>query len=102
MFDPSIAGASSEWDKHLGNLRTGQIKNKHLSSANRRAQISTEILKKALGSHAVNNAFFSIDFASEYGSFGHTMADIMHCFGGRHHKILGFYITGTPFCHCTC
>ena len=77
MFDPSI-GASSEWNKHLGNLRTGQIKNKHLSSAKRRTRISTEILKKALGSHAVNNAFFSIDFASEYGIFGHTMADIMH------------------------
>jgi hypothetical protein len=77
MFDPSI-GASSEWDKHLGHLRTGQIKNKHLSSAKRRTRISTEILKKALGSHAVNNAFFSIDFASEYGIFGHTMADIMH------------------------
>jgi hypothetical protein len=26
----------------------------------------------------VNNAFFSINFASEYGIFGHTMADIMH------------------------
>jgi hypothetical protein len=77
MFDRSI-GASSEWNKHLSNLRTGQIKNKHRSSAKRRTRISTEILKKALGSHAVNNTFFSIDFASEYGIFGHTMADIMH------------------------
>jgi hypothetical protein len=38
----------------------------------------TEILKKALGSHAVNNTFFAVDFASEYGIFGHTMADLMH------------------------
>jgi hypothetical protein len=77
MFNPSI-GACSEWDKHLGHLRTGQIKNKHLSSGKERTQTSTEILKKTLVNHAVNNMFFSIDFASEYGIFGHTMADIMH------------------------
>jgi hypothetical protein len=77
MFDLPI-GASSEWDKHLGHLRRGQSKNKHLCSAKRRTRISTKILKKALGSHAVNKAFFSIDFASKYGIFGHTVADKKH------------------------
>ena len=77
MFDPSNTDRS-EWNKHLHCLRTGQIRIKHLSSAKRRRRISTEILKKALGSHAVNNAFFAVDFASEYGIFGHTMADLMH------------------------
>ena len=35
-------------------------------------------MKKVLGSHAVRNAFFPLDFGSEYGIFGHTFADIMH------------------------
>jgi hypothetical protein len=78
MFDPSSKDRS-EWNKHLHCLPTVQIRNKHLSSAKRRSRISTEILKKALGSHAVNNAFFAVDFASEYGIFGHTMADQCIC-----------------------
>jgi hypothetical protein len=86
-FDPSF-GASPGWDKHLGHLCRGQIKNKHLSSAKQRTQISTEILKKALGSHAVNNAFLSINFASEYGIFGHTMADKIHLLEERIIKYL--------------
>jgi hypothetical protein len=35
-------------------------------------------LRKALGSHAVPNAFFPLDFGSEEGIFGHTFADLMH------------------------
>jgi hypothetical protein len=78
MFNPSNKKDRSEWNKHLHYLRTVQIRNTHLSSAKQRSRISIEILKKALGSHAVNDAFFAVDFASGYGIFGHTMADLMH------------------------
>ncbi len=47
MFNPSNQ-ASSEWNKHLHDLFTCLIKNKHLSSAKRRSHIFTEILKKTL------------------------------------------------------
>jgi hypothetical protein len=77
MFDPSSKD-KSEWNKHLHYLQTVRIRNKHLSSAKQRSCISTDILKKALGSHVINNAFFAVDFASEYGIFGHTMTELMH------------------------
>jgi hypothetical protein len=35
--------------------------------------------KKVLGSHAVHNAFFEVDFTSEHDIFGHTLANVMHC-----------------------
>jgi hypothetical protein len=35
-------------------------------------------LNKALGSHKVANAYFALDFASDHGVFGHTLADLMH------------------------
>jgi hypothetical protein len=77
MFDPSNK-ERSPWNRHLHYLPTLQKKRQYLSAAKRRVRISTEILKKALGSHRVCNAFFSLDFASEYGIYGHTLADVMH------------------------
>jgi len=74
----STAPGISGWRTHLANLPTKSERSLHERAAKRRARISTLILKKALGSHAVNNAFFSLDFASDHGIFGHTLADVMH------------------------
>jgi hypothetical protein len=41
-------------------------------------RICAEILKNVLGSHAVPNAFFPLNFGLEHGVFGHTFADLMH------------------------
>jgi hypothetical protein len=69
----------SEWNRFLHeDVPTVSGEKKYISAANRRVRICKEILKKALGSHAVRNAFFSVDFASEYGVYGHTLADTMH------------------------
>jgi hypothetical protein len=69
----------SEWNRFLNeDVDTISGEKKHISAAKRRVRICKEILKKALGSHAVRNAFFLVDFASEYGVFGHTFADTMH------------------------
>ena len=71
-------GAPSNWNRFLAELRTQKMRDQHHSAAKRRARISTDILRFALGSHAVDNAFFSLNFASPYGIFGHSLADIMH------------------------
>jgi hypothetical protein len=69
----------SEWNRFLHeDVPTISAEKKYISSAKRRVRICKEILKKALGSHTVRNAFFPVDFASEYGVFGHTFADTMH------------------------
>ena len=77
MFD-SESAERSQWNHHLHDLTTEKIRKQHKTAAKRRARMSTEILKKALGSHAVKNAFFYLEFASDYGIFGHTLADVMH------------------------
>jgi hypothetical protein len=69
----------SEWNRFLSeDVPTVSGQKQYMSAAKRRVRICKEILKKALGSHAVSNAFFSVDFASEYGVYGHTLADTMH------------------------
>ena len=68
----------SEWNRFLFHLPTNQKRTKFHAAAKRRARISTDILKKALGSHAVHNAFFEVNFASDGGVFGHSLADLMH------------------------
>jgi hypothetical protein len=55
--------------------------------------IATTILIKALGTHKVRNAFFSLDFGSPYGIFGHTLADLMHCLEeGLFKYLLGVFL----------
>jgi hypothetical protein len=85
MFDP-MAGRESlpydltiEWNLHLSTLPTLTEKRRHVAGAKRRVNIATNILNKALGTHKVRNAFFSLDCGSPYGIFGHTLADLMHC-----------------------
>jgi hypothetical protein len=69
----------SVWNRFLDeDVLTISGEKKYVSAAKRRVHICKEILKKALGSHAICNAFFSVDFASEYGVFGHTFAGTMH------------------------
>jgi hypothetical protein len=63
----------SLWNTHLyDTVQTKTQRGRHISAANRRTRICKEILKKALGSHAVINAFFPLDFGSDHGVFGHT------------------------------
>jgi NACalpha-BTF3-like transcription factor len=69
----------SLWNTHLyDTVQTKTQRGRHISAANRRTRICKEILKKALGSHAVINAFFPLDFGSDHGVFGHTFSDLMH------------------------
>jgi hypothetical protein len=79
LYDVLARDEDTEWNLFLANTLTSQTNRvRHVSAAKRRVRICKEILKKALGSHAVRNAFFPIFFGSEYGIFGHTFADIMH------------------------
>jgi hypothetical protein len=76
MFDVSDT-QRSEWNRHLHYLPTEARKKKHRSAANRRRRIAIEILRKALGSHAVHNAFFDVNFFLWRVSSA-TLADVMH------------------------
>ncbi len=80
MFDPNnpTCPQSARWRQHLQGLITAGSKRKLATLARRRVKMAIEVLKKALGSHRVSNAFFPIEFASEFGIFGHTLADVMH------------------------
>jgi hypothetical protein len=80
LFDVTCTNdMRSLWNSHLHTtVRTKTQRGRHISAANRRTRICKEILKKALGSHAVINAFFPLDFGSDYGVFGHTFSDLMH------------------------
>ena len=67
-----------EYNQYLQAIPQVTERRKQVAGARRRVRITTEILNKALGSHKVKNAYFALDFASEYGVFGHTLADLMH------------------------
>jgi hypothetical protein len=80
LFDVTCTNdMRSPWNSYLHDtVRTQTQRARHVSAANRRTRICKEILKKALGSHAIKNAFFPLDFGSEHGVFGHTFSDLMH------------------------
>jgi hypothetical protein len=84
LFDPELGRQalpydnSIEYNQYLHNLQHQTERRKQVAGAKRRVRIATEILNKALGSHKVRNAYFALDFASDGGVFGHTLADVMH------------------------
>jgi hypothetical protein len=74
LCDPTCRrDTTSEWNKHLSQNLTTKT-----SAAKSRKRICAKILRQALGSHAVPNAFFPLDFRLEEGIFGHTFADLVH------------------------
>ena len=84
LFDPELGRQAQpyddtiEYNRYLRALRLHGERLKQVAGAKRRVRIATAILNKALGSHKVSNAYFALDFASDYGVFGHTLADLMH------------------------
>ena len=84
LFDPELGRQTQpydntiEYNQYLQSCRTVTEKRQQVAGAKRRARIAVEILNQALGSHKVANAYFALDFASVYGVFGHTLADLMH------------------------
>ncbi len=75
---PIAVDETSEWKQYLRDLRTKGLRTKNISTAKRQVRIAIAILNRALGSHKVRNAYFPLDFASDWGVFGHSLADLMH------------------------
>ena len=85
LFDPELGRPKGqpyddtiEYNQYLRNLRLQGERKKQVAGARRRGRMVTAILNKAMGSHRVKNAYFALNFASDYGVFGHTLADLMH------------------------
>jgi hypothetical protein len=79
-----------EWNAFMNGLQTKAIKDRHVRASKRRARICSDILRYALGSHTVENAFFKVNCASDYGVYGHTISDLMHALEEGIFKYLEF------------
>ena len=70
----------NDWNIHLMSLGTQEERSKMKSCASRRKRICSYIVEQVYRNHVIKNAFFGLEFLNkEFGIFGHTPTDVMHC-----------------------